>query len=116
MSKYQQIRVSVEPEYKIDLAHDLPAIFKHLSGVDNRLIEGHQPALIDLVPMLVRLSLSEHADSKARTIVNDYLGELEDLERQIQNCIAGWRLSGAETGLNQMDDLFIRLEQALSEI
>ena len=97
-------------------AHDFPAIFRYLSGLDNKLLGECQPALIDLVPMLVRLSLSEHADSNARTIVNDFVGELEDLERQIQNCIAGWRLSGAETGLNHMDDLFIQLEQALSEI
>lgn len=115
MSKYQQIRVTVRSEYNKDLAHDFPAIFNHLSRLDNKLAD-EQPPLIEIVPMLLRLSLSENAGENARKTVNQYLGELENLERQIQNRIAGWQLGGAETGLNKMDDLFIQLEKALTNI
>lgn len=112
MSRFQQIRVLVRPEYQKDMAHDFPCIYKQLRKLDNSL-GGQNPALIDLVPMLVRLSLSGDSDSDVREIVNEYVGDLENLERQVQNNIAEWQLGSAEKHLNDMDDLFAQLEARL---
>lgn len=108
MSQYQQIRVRVEPVYKKSLAEDFPRLHRELSALDNRLL-NQSPALLDLVPGLVRLSqqtdLAPAVASHGRGIVEIW-GHVED-------ALGGWRLSEAERLLNNLEDAFLDLEHAL---
>lgn len=115
MSKFQQIRVRIEAHYAKSLAKDFPTLHGLFSGLDNRYLH-EQPPLIDLAPMVARLSLDPNIEPKARQIASQMASRLEQLERQAQNHVASWRLAEAERDLVLMDDLFQELEAALAEL
>lgn len=112
MSQYQQIRVRVEPVYRKGLAEDFPRLHRLLSALDNRLLT-ESPALLDLVPDLVRLSQqTDLAPAVAAAIAAQGPG-ITGLWRRIQEALGGWRLSEAERLLNNLEEAFLDLEHAL---
>ncbi|MBI4798067.1 MAG: hypothetical protein HY794_04905 [Desulfarculus sp.] len=115
MSQYQQIRVRVEPVYKDGLGKAFPRLHALLSQEDNRLIK-ESPPLYDLVPLLVALS--------QRQDLPDHLGEtiyrlgqpIVQIRLKAEEALSGWRLSAAEKLLNDLEDAFAALEQALPPV
>lgn len=115
MSKYQQIRVRVEAVYPRGLAKAFPKLQRALSGVDNRLI-SESPPLYELAPLLVDLSQSPAADPEAKQAVLRRGQNIIDLHRRIGEAIGGWKLSAAETLLNDLEDAFAELEKELPKL
>jgi hypothetical protein len=112
MSQYQQIRVRVEPVYKKSLAEDFPRLHRELAALDNRLL-AESPALLDLVPDLVRLSQQTDLAPGVAAAVAAQGPAIVDIWGRIENAVGGWRLSEAERLLNNLEDAFLDLEQAL---
>ncbi|MFZ5584338.1 MAG: hypothetical protein ACOZHQ_00255 [Thermodesulfobacteriota bacterium] len=115
MSKYQQIRVRIEPVYPKGLAKAFPKLQRALSGVDNRLIT-ESPPLYELAPLLVALSQSPAADPDVKQAVLRRGQKIIDLHRKIGEAIGGWKLSAAETLLNDLEDAFAELEGELPKL
>ena len=115
MSKYQQIRVRVEPVYPNGLAKAFPKLQRALAGVDNSLLD-QSPPLYDLAPLLVTLGQSPAADPKVKEAVLSRGQAIIDLHRRIGEAIGGWRLSAAETLLNDLEDAFAELEKELPKL
>lgn len=114
MSRFQQIRVRIEPVYKKGLAKAFPNVQRVLSGVDNRLLE-ESPSLYDLVPVLVHLSQYTDLEPVVSRAVAAHGERIVQLRRQIDEKIGGWRLSEAETLLNDLEDAFQDLDKDLKE-
>lgn len=114
MQGLQQIRVRIEAEYPEDLSGSLPRVQRLLSGVDNRLIDQSWP-LIELVPVLVRLSQDDERDAGLLGKINQHLPQLKVLAKQAEEAIGEWRLSQAQTALDQMGEVFSALEQELDD-
>lgn len=114
MSRFQQIRVRIEPHYPHDLAGAFPRLQRRLSGVDNRLIEA-SPPLIELVPVLVRLSLDDQQDAAVLAVVKKHLEGIKAKAGTVEEAVGEWNLSEAETALNELEDLLVGLEEALPE-
>ena len=113
MSRYQQIRVRVEPFYPPQgLAKAFPKLQRLLSGLDNRLITD-SPPLNDLAPLLVDLSQDKGLDPAVERAVGAHGPRILDLHRRINEAIGGWKLSAAETLLNDLEDAFSALEKDL---
>lgn len=112
MSQYQQIRVRVEPVYKKSLAEDFPRLHRLLSALDNRLLH-ESPALLELVPDLVRLSQEGGLEPRVAAVVNAQGQAITGLWQRIEDALGGWRLSEAERLLNNLEDAFLDLEHAL---
>ncbi|MFH1035977.1 MAG: hypothetical protein V1806_15840 [Pseudomonadota bacterium] len=112
MSQYQQIRVRIEPVYKDGLAKAFPKLQALLSQVDNRLIK-ESPPLYDLVPTLVLLSQRQDLPDKVGETISRLGQPVVRLRMQIEEAIAGWRLAAAEKFLNDLEDAFKALEDAL---
>lgn len=115
MSKYQQIRVRIEPVYPKGLAKAFPKLHRALAGVDNRLIDA-SPPLHELAPLLVDLSQSPAADPEVKQVVLRRGQAIIDLHRRIGEAIGGWKLSAAETMLNDLEDAFAELERELPKL
>lgn len=114
MSKYQQIRVRVEPVYPKGLAKAFPKLHRLLAGFDNRLLE-ESPPLNDLAPLLVDVSLAKDLDPAVEKAVEATGQRILDLHRKINEALGGWKLSAAETLLNEQEDAFAELEKALPQ-
>lgn len=112
MSQYQQIRVRVEPVYKKSLAEDFPRLYKVLSALDNRLL-SESPSLYDLVPDLVRLSQETDLAPAVAAAIKAQGQSIVGLWQRIEDALGGWRLSEAESLLNNLEDAFLDLEHAL---
>lgn len=112
MSRYQQIRVHIEPYYQKGLADDFPKLHRLLCSLDSCL-EKESPSLYALVPDLVHLSqmsdlapgTAEALDHHGRTIIS--------LHKQVEEAISAWKLGEAEKLLNDMEDAFTDLEREL---
>ncbi|MFH1057093.1 MAG: hypothetical protein V1797_00270 [Pseudomonadota bacterium] len=115
MSKYQQIRVRIEPVYPQGLAKAFPKLHRALAGVDNRLIE-ESPSLFELAPLLVDLSQSPAADAEVKAVALKKGQAIIDLHRKVGEAIGGWKLSAAETMLNDLEDAFAELEKELPKL
>ncbi len=114
MSRWQQIRVRVEPMYKKGLAKDFPRLFRLFSGLDPDLAEAEPaPPLFDLVHHLVHLSQLGDLDPAVEQAIARHGQGLVDLRRRIEDAIGSWKLSQAETLLNDLDDGFLALEKDL---
>jgi hypothetical protein len=114
MSQYQQIRVRVEPVYKDGLAKAFPRLHALLSEVDNRLIK-ESPPIYDLVPLLVALSQRQDLPDKVGETISRLGQPIVHLRMQVEDAIANWRLAAAEKLLNDLEDGFSALEEALPE-
>jgi len=112
MSQYQQIRVRVEPVYKDGLAKAFPKLQALLSEVDNRLIK-ESPPLYDLVPLLVALSMRQDLPDKVGETISRLGQPIVQLRLKAEEALGGWRLSAAEKLLNDLEDTFKALEDAL---
>lgn len=115
MSKYQQIRVRVEPVYPKGLAKDFPKLHRLLAGFDNRLLTTESPPLNDLAPLLVDVSQATDLDPAVERAVETQGQRILDLHRKIHQALGGWKLSAAETMLNDLEDAFAELEKALPQ-
>jgi hypothetical protein len=112
MSEYQQIRVRIEPVYPKGLAKAFPRLQGLLAEVDNRLLK-ESPPLYDLVPLLVALSQRQDLPDQVGQAVSRLGQPIVHLRMQVEEAIAGWRLSAAEKLLNDLEDAFKALEEAL---
>lgn len=112
MSQYQQIRVRVEPVYKKGLGKDFPRLKALLAQEDNSLI-SESPALYDLVPTLVGVSQRQDLPERVGKAIEDKGPAIVRLRQAVEEAIGGWRLSQAEKLLNDLEDAFKALEEAL---
>lgn len=114
MSRFQQIRVRVEPVYEKGLAKDFPGLFALFTRLDPDLAEADPaPPLYDLVHHLVRLSQQKDLDPGVSQAINQYGQGIVDLRRGIEEAIGGWKLGQAEKLLNDLDDDFLAFEKDL---
>ena len=113
MSRFQQIRVRIEAIYPKNLAKDFPRLFQLLQIVEP-LDEYAEPPLMDLVPLLVRLSQGHDLEPAAAQALDRHGAKLVELHGQVTELIGGWQLGEAEALLNQMDDLFLAFEKDLA--
>jgi hypothetical protein len=114
MSRYQQIRVRVEPVYEKSLAKDFPRMFALFCGLDPELAEADPaPPLYDLVHHLVRLSQQTDLDQGVSQAINQYGQAIVDLRRKIEEAIGTWKLGQAEKLLNDLEDDFLAFEKDL---
>lgn len=114
MSRYQQIRVRVEPVYAKSLAKDFPRLFRLFSGLDPDLIKTDPaPPLYDLVHYLVHLSQLSDLDPGVSQALGLYGQGIVTLRREIEEAIGSWKLGRAEKLLNDLEDDFIALENEL---
>ena len=114
MSRFQQIRVRVEPVYEKGLAKDFPRLFALFCGLDPDLAEADPaPPLYDLVHHLVHLSQQPDLDPAVSQAVNQYGQGIVDLRRKIEEAIGTWKLGQAEKLLNDLEDDFLAFEKDL---
>ncbi len=113
MSQYQQIRVRVQAVYPKGLAEAFPNLQRELAMVDNRLLT-ESPPLMELVPVLVRLSQEKNLEPRLQQAITRHGQRLVDLYRQIEEALGGWKLSQAERLLNDLDEGMAELEAALA--
>ncbi|MBU1277187.1 MAG: hypothetical protein KJ720_17575 [Proteobacteria bacterium] len=112
MSRWMQIRVRVEPVYKTTFAKEFPKLYQVAIGLDNSLI-GQNPSLMDLVPVVVRLSQEKELAPGLSGAIEHYGPKIVALHRQITEAIGGWKLSDAETLLYELEDNFVSFEKEL---
>ena len=112
MSRWMQIRVRVEPVYKKSFAKDFPKLYRVVSGLDNSLI-NQNPSLMDLVPMVVRLSQEKELEPGLSKAIEHYGPKIVELHRRITEAIGGWKLSDTETLLYELEDNFVSFEKEL---
>ena len=84
MSRWMQIRVRVEPVYKKSFAKDFPKLYRVVSGLDNSLI-NQNPSLMDLVPVVVRLSQEKELEPGLSKAIEHYGPKIVELHRQISD-------------------------------
>lgn len=114
MSQYQQIRVRVEGVYPKGLAAAFPHLHRELAALDNRLLK-ESPPLMELVPILVRLSGEPGLTPQMQRIITRHGPGVVGLYEQISQALADWKLSPAERLLNDLDEAFAELEAALAQ-
>ncbi len=112
MSRYQQIRVRVEPYYKKGLARDFPRLFDLLAPLQPGLAEKG-PALYHLAPLLVRLAQDCQLEPAVARALEHHGRVIASLRAEIEERISGWKLGAAEKLLNDLDDAFEALENEL---
>jgi hypothetical protein len=114
MSRFQQIRVRVEPVYEKGLAKDFPRLYALFCGLDPELAEAEpKPPLYDLVHYLVHLSQQTDLDPAVSQAIGQYGQGIVNLRRQIEEAIGSWKLGQAEKLLNDLEDDFLALEKDL---
>ncbi len=112
MSRWMQIRVRVEPVYKTTLARAFPKLYQVVTGLDNSLID-QSPSLLDLVPLVVRLSQEKDLAPGLSSAIEHYGPKIVELHRQISEAIGGWKLGDAEKLLYELEDNFVSFEKEL---
>ena len=114
MSRFQQIRVRIEPVYEKSLAKDFPRLYALFSRLDPGLAQADPaPPLYDLVHHLVRLSQEKDLDPGVSQAINLYGQGMVDLRRKIEEAIGSWKLGQAEKLLNDLEDDFLAFEKDL---
>jgi hypothetical protein len=114
MSRFQQIRVRVEPVYEKSLAKDFPLLFKLFVRLDPDLEDADPaPPLYDMVHHLVRLSQQKDLDPGVSQVINMHGQGIVDLRRGIEEAIGSWKLGQAEKLLNDLEDDFLAFEKDL---
>jgi hypothetical protein len=114
MSRFQQIRVRVEPVYEKGLAKDFPRLYTLFCRLDPDLAKADPaPPLYDLVHYLVRLSQQTDLDPGVSQAINLHGQGIVDLRRKIEEAIGTWKLGQAEKLLNDLEDDFMAFEKDL---
>jgi len=112
MSRYQQIRVRVEPYYKKGLDRDFPRLHRLLCGLQPEL-EQESPSLYHLAPLLVHLGQKTDLEPGVELALAHHGRTILSLRAQVEERISQWKLGEAEKLLNDLDDAFEALESEL---
>lgn len=115
MSRFQQIRVRVEPVWEKGLARDLPRVCRLLSRVEPSLAEAAPaPPLTELVHHLVRLSQRRDLEPEVERALEEHGPAITEAKEAADAAIGSWKLGRAERHLNEMEDAFLALEHDLA--
>jgi hypothetical protein len=114
MSRFQQIRVRVEPVWEKGLARDLPRLCRLLAREEPSLAEAAPaPPLTDLVHHLVRLSQRDDLEPEVESALEEHGPAVTRAKEQADSAIGSWKLGRAERHLNEMEDALLALEREL---
>jgi hypothetical protein len=111
MSKYMQLTVTVGSCYQGDLERTYPNLGRHLSYLDQSLV-NRNPSLYELVGQLDQL-LYRLEGTQLREVLLLHREKLLDLHKIVQENIADWNLAQADQLLYRMEDTFNEIESEL---
>jgi len=112
MSKYMQIKVTVDPFYQEDFEQDFPNLARHLSYLDAPLVKSN-PSLYGLVTQLDKL-LYAFDGTRVREVLLPHREKLLSLHKSIEEHIGSWNLAQADRLLYDIEDIFDEIEEKLS--
>jgi len=114
MSKYQQIRVRVEPVWDKGLAKDLPRLYRLLLPLQPELEDmTPAPPLTDLVHHLVHLSQMRDLAPGVEQALSAHGPAIIQAKEEADAAMGSWKLGQAEKALYKMEDAFAELEREL---
>lgn len=112
MSRCMQLTVIVKPFYQPDFQAAFPNLARQLSYLNPALAAGN-PSLYELAGRLDHL-LYEFDGTPVREVLLPYRAKILALHKEIEDHIAGRRLSQADTLLYQLEDIFDDVERQLA--
>ena len=112
MSKYMQLTVTVHPYYPGDLEGAYPKLERHISRLDPDLAKRN-PSLYELVDQLDQL-LYRFEGTPLREVLLRHREKLQNLNKNIKENIAEWKLAQADRLLYDLEDVFAEIEEELS--
>ena len=111
MSKYMQLKVTVNPYYQNTLADNYPNLAHRLKALDLDLVERN-PSLYELAGQLDKL-LYKFDGTPVREVLLRHRENLRGLHKNIEENIADWNLAQADRLLYEMEDIFDKIESEL---
>jgi hypothetical protein len=111
MSKYMQLKVSVDPFYQNNLADNYPNMGRNLKALDADLVERN-PSLYSIVGQLDKL-LYKFDGTPVRDVLLRHKANLRNLHKNIEDNIADWNLAQADQLLYKLEDEFEKIESEL---
>ncbi|NVM23441.1 MAG: hypothetical protein HWN68_16870 [Desulfobacterales bacterium] len=115
MSKYMQLKVSINPYYQKGFARAYPGISRRFSYLDEAWVEGN-PSLFEIIGRLDKLLYKLEGDPPFRELLLKYRSALHKLYEDTEKEIGDWRLANADKLLYKMEDIFDEIEDELGKI
>lgn len=111
MSRFMQIRLRLEPEYRPDLNAHFPKLTKALDEIG---IEK-DPSSITLYDLIRELQRSLYGEMRTalKQVLEKHLAGLLSLRDAVEEKIAAWKLEGLDELLYRIEDAFEELEHDL---
>ncbi len=111
MSKYMQLKVTVNAYYPTVIEGTYSKLARHLGYLDAELVRRN-PSLYELAGQFDQL-LYRHEGTPLREILLRHRERLLRLHKSIQEKIADWDLAQADRLLYEIEDIFDQIESEL---
>jgi hypothetical protein len=112
MSRYMHLRVTVVPYYQKDLEGTYPNLTRLLRSLYAELVEQN-PSLYALAGQLDKI-LYRFDGTPLREVLLPHRENLRNLHKTVEEHIADWNLAQADRLLYKIEDIFDKIESALS--
>ncbi len=115
MSKYMQLKVSINPYYQEGFEKAYPRVARRFSYVDEALL-GENPSFFEIAAKFDKLLYELEGDPPFRELLLKYRSTLYNLYEEVQDRIADWHLAKADQLLYKMEDIFDEIEAEVGRI